>query len=66
MYVCMYKLYNISGGVENIFYQSCAQINNRHQSCAQIKKVNMCPAHPKVRPVTGFSRLCRENVYKCH
>jgi hypothetical protein len=30
MYVCMY-VYNISGGVANIFYQSCAQIdNNQH------------------------------------
>jgi hypothetical protein len=29
MYVCMY--YNISGGVANIFYQSCAQIDNNQQ-----------------------------------
>jgi hypothetical protein len=29
MYVCMYiYIYNISGGVANIFYQSCAQIDN--------------------------------------
>jgi hypothetical protein len=30
MYVCMY-VYNISGGVANIFYQSCAQIDNNQQ-----------------------------------
>ena len=28
--VCMY-VYNISGGVANIFYQSCAQIDNNQQ-----------------------------------
>ena len=28
--VCMY-VYNISGGVGNIFYQSCAQIDNSQQ-----------------------------------
>jgi hypothetical protein len=34
--VCMYA-YNISGGVGNIFYQSCAQIdNNQHVYEAQI------------------------------
>ena len=26
----------------------------------------MYPPHPKVRPVNVFSRLRRENVYKCH
>ena len=44
MYVCMYvynisggvanifyQSYNISGGVANIFYQSCAQIDNNQQ-----------------------------------
>ena len=30
MYVCMY-VYNISGGVTNKFYQSCAQIDNNQQ-----------------------------------
>ena len=30
MYVCMY-VYNISGGVANIFYQTCAQIDNNQQ-----------------------------------
>ena len=30
MYVCMY-VYNISGGVANMFYQSCAQIDNNQQ-----------------------------------
>jgi hypothetical protein len=30
MYVCMY-VYNINGGVANIFYQSCAQIENNQQ-----------------------------------
>ena len=27
----MYVLYNISGGVANIFYQSCAQTDNNQQ-----------------------------------
>jgi hypothetical protein len=30
MYVCMY-VYTISGGVANMFYQSCAQIDNNQQ-----------------------------------
>ena len=30
MYVCMY-VYNISGGVANIFYQNCEQIDNNQQ-----------------------------------
>jgi hypothetical protein len=30
MYVCMY-VYNISGGATNIFYPSCAQIDNNQQ-----------------------------------
>ena len=30
MYVCMYA-YNISGDVANIFYQSCALIDNNQQ-----------------------------------
>ena len=30
MYVCMY-VYNISGDVANIFYQSCALIDNNQQ-----------------------------------
>jgi hypothetical protein len=30
VYVCMY-IYNISGGVANIFYQSCEQIDNNQQ-----------------------------------
>jgi hypothetical protein len=30
VYVCMY-VYNISGGVANIFYQSCAQTDNNQQ-----------------------------------
>ena len=30
MYVCT-NVYNINGGVANIFYQSCAQIDNNQQ-----------------------------------
>ena len=36
MYVCMY-VYNISGGIANIFYQSCAQIDNQQVYEAQIQ-----------------------------
>ena len=31
MYVCIMYVYNISVGVTNIFYQSCAQIDNNQQ-----------------------------------
>jgi hypothetical protein len=39
--------YNISGGVANIFYQSCAQIDNNQQYEAQIQ-VSRCNSILKV------------------
>ena len=41
MYVCMY-VYNISGGVVNIFYQSCVQINNNQQVYEAHIQVSRC------------------------
>jgi hypothetical protein len=41
MHVCMY-VYNISGGVENIFYQSCAQIDNNQQVYEAQMQVPRC------------------------
>jgi hypothetical protein len=39
--VCMY-VYNISGGVANICYQSCAQINNNQQAYEVQMQVPKC------------------------
>ena len=39
--VCMY-VYNISGGVANIFYQSCAQIDNNQQAYEVQMQVPKC------------------------
>ena len=41
MYVCMY-VYNISGGVADIFYQSCAQIDNNQQVYEVQIQVSRC------------------------
>jgi hypothetical protein len=39
--VCIY-VYNISGGVANIFYQSCAQIDNNQQVYEAHIQVSRC------------------------
>ena len=41
MYVCMY-VYNISGGVADIFDQSCAQIDNNQQVYEVQIQVSKC------------------------
>ena len=49
MYVCMYvHVYNISGDVANIFYQSCAQIDNNQQVYEEQIQVLRCNSILKV------------------
>jgi hypothetical protein len=45
--VCMY-VYNISGGVTNIFYQSCAHIDNNQQVYEEQIQVPRCNSILKV------------------